>query len=272
MNKLRDSGEGFKLLEGKIRLLKLKTFFNGRYDDKNAFFSIHAGVGGRDAEDWVSILLKMYEGYFKRKGFGIEVLDRNYGEGGIKSVMLRVVGPFAFGWLKNETGVHRLVRISPFSKDKLRHTSFALVDVIPEIKNQDFEIKEGEIKIETSCASGPGGQYTNKRETRVRVVHLPTKISVSCQQARTQGENRKLALEILKSKLILLEEREKEKAISFQKKKIKVPTWSNQIRSYIFEPYKLVKDHRTGFEVNNLGEVLNGNLDEFIMQELERNQ
>ncbi len=270
LKKIDDAGEeALDLLEEKIHFLKLKTFLKGKYDDSNAFFSIYAGAGGKDAEDWAAILLRMYESYFKKKGFKSQILDKNYGEGGIKSVTLKVEDSFVFGWLKNEIGVHRLVRISPFSKDKLRHTSFALVDVVPEIKDQDFKINDDEIKIETSCSSGPGGQYTNKRETRVKIIHLPTKISVSCQQARTQGENKKLALEMLKSKLLLLNEEEKEKAISSEKSKVKIPTWSNQIRSYIFEPYKLVKDHRTGYETNNLDEVLNGNLDEFIIKEIE---
>lgn len=254
-----------------------KFFLSGKYDRLSAILEIKAGAGGRDAEDWVAILLRMYQRFCKRKGFSYKIIDQTFTEGGgpegrvgIRNVSLEIKGKYAFGILKNETGVHRLVRISPFSPKKLRHTSFAKVEVLPKFEQRDFkvELKESELKIETFKASGPGGQYVNKRETAVRITHLPTGIQVCCQSERSLAQNKKLALEILMSKLFLMKEKEKEKEINKFRKKELSPEFGRQIRSYIFHPYKLVKDHRTKVESSNLEEILDGKIDEFVEAEI----
>lgn len=216
----------------------------------------------------------MYEKYCQRKGFKTKILSQSFGqvgaEGriGTKQVSLEIRGKFAYGFLKGESGVHRLVRISPFSPKSLRHTSFALVEVLPEIpKEIDFKIKSEDLKIEFYKSSGPGGQYVNKRETAVRITHLPTGISASCQSERSQAQNKERAMEILKSKIYKVLEEFREKEISKIKKKVS-PSWGNQIRSYVFDPYKLVKDLRTNIETKNVEEVLDGNLDQFIEAEI----
>ncbi len=234
------------------------------YDKGNAIFSIYAGTGGRDAEDWVSILLRMYKKYFQKKNFKVKEISRVNGEGGIKSITMEVKGKGAFGLLKGENGVHRLVRISPFSAKRLRHTSFALVEVLPDIKEDKVKIKEEDLKIETLRASGPGGQYVNRRESKVRITHLPTGITVSCQSERLQGENKKKALRILQAKLLQRQQQEKEKKIRSQLGAVPIAEWGNQIRSYIFHPYKMVKDHRTNIKTSRLEEVLDGDLDRFV--------
>ncbi len=220
----------------------------------------------------------MYERYCQRKGFGIKILSQSFGEGGgpegrigTKQVSLEIKGPYAYGFLKGEAGVHRLVRISPFSSQSLRHTSFALVEAIPEISKdleKEIEIRPEDLKIEFYRASGPGGQYVNKRESAVRITHLPTKITVSCQSERTQGLNRERAMKILISKLYQLKEAEKEKELKKIKGQTPSASWGNQIRSYILHPYKLVKDLRTEVETSNIEEVLDGNLDEFVEAQL----
>ncbi len=206
----------------------------------------------------------MYQRFFSRKGFQAKELDKLQGEGGIKSVTLKVKGKYAFGWLKGENGVHRLVRISPFSAKKLRHTSFALVEVLPEIEESEIDIKDSDIKIETFKASGAGGQYVNRRESAVRITHLPTGISVSCQSERLQGENRKTALSMLESKLFSLSEYQAKEVAKKERGEYKEAKWGNQIRSYIFHPYKLVRDERTGKKTSKLEDVLDGNLDNFL--------
>jgi len=264
-------------LNEKIEAKEAEVFLSGKYDSNNAILTIVSGAGGKDAQDWAAILLRMYQRYCERKGFGFRILSQSFGEPGpegrigIKEVSLEIKGRFAYGFLRGESGVHRLVRLSPFSSKNLRHTSFALVDVLPQLseKSEEIEIREDDLRIDTYRASGPGGQYVNKRDSAVRITHIPTKILVSCQAERTQGTNRKKALEMLKSKLIQLKERQaKEELQGIKGKAVKVE-WGSQIRSYVFYPYKMIKDHRTETETSNIDDVLDGNLDEFIKKELQ---
>lgn len=266
-----------KALEKEIREKEIKIFLSEKYDKGNAILSIIAGAGGQDAQDWATMLLRMYEKYCALQGFKTKILSQSFGEAGgsegrvgIKEATMEVKGKYAYGLLKKESGVHRLVRISPFSQKKLRHTSFALVEVLPEIKIEDSEIllKPQDLKIEFYRASGPGGQYVNKRETSVRITHLPTGIVVSCQSERLQGENRRRAMEMLLAKLYQFKKEKKEKEVSEMKgKKISIE-WGNQIRSYVLFPYRLVKDLRTGFESSDVEKVLDGNLAPFIEREI----
>ncbi len=246
---------------------------SGKYDKKNAVFQIFAGAGGQDAQDWAAMLLRMYERYFLSKGFTVKIIEQSFGEGGgpdgrigIKEVTLEVKGPWVFGTLKAERGVHRLVRISPFSSKNLRHTSFAMVDVIPEIavKDEEIGINPDEIKVDTYKASGPGGQNVNKRETAVRITHLPTGLVASSQNERQQGINKEKAMSILISKLVRLREEEREAELSEIKGDRVSVGWGSQIRSYILHPYKMVKDLRTGVETSQVESVLDGKLDDFI--------
>ena len=264
-------------LIAKIEKKEVEVFLSGKFDKNNAILTIVSGAGGRDAQDWASILLRMYKRYCERKGFKARVLSQNFGEPGpesrigIKEAVLEIKGKLAYGLLKGESGVHRLVRLSPFSSKNLRHTSFALVDVLPELSNKsaDIEINEDDLRVDTYRASGPGGQYVNKRDSAVRITHLPTKTVVSCQVERTQGTNRKTAMEMLKSKLAQLKEREaKKEREEIKGKEVKVE-WGSQIRSYVLYPYKMVKDHRTKEETAQVDEVLDGNLDNFIKAEIE---
>jgi len=267
-----------QVLERKIYQQELKIFLSGKYDKGPAILSIYAGAGGRDAQDWVSMLLRMYERYCFSKGFKVKLLHQSFGEGGgpegrigLKQVTLQIKGLNAYGLLKKESGVHRLVRISPFSAKGLRHTSFALVEVLPELpKSEESEIKINpqDLKIETFRASGPGGQYVNRRETAVRITHLPTKITVACQVERSQALNRERAMELLYAKLYRLKEIEREKEIAKLKGKVVSIGWGNQIRSYVLHPYKMVKDLRTGIESSDVEGVLNGDLDQFIETEI----
>lgn len=272
------SEEELKKLEKRLKEKELRIFLSGKYDRGNAILSIIAGAGGQDAQDWATLLLRMYERYCQRKGFGSKILDQSFGKGGgpegrigTKSATLEIKGNFAYGLLKKETGVHRLVRISPFSAKDLRHTSFALVEVIPKIPKPEMEIKirPEDLKIEFFRASGPGGQYVNKKETAVRITHLPTGISAVCQAERSQAQNKDKAMEILQSRLHQHLEEKRQKEISKIKgdKKISA-SWGNQIRSYVFHPYKLVKDLRTGIETSDVEGVLDGNLDQFIEAEI----
>lgn len=263
--------------EEDLRKIEQRVFLSGKYDQGNAILSIYSGAGGQDAQDWTTILLRMYERYSAFKGFKTKILHQSFGEGGgpegrigTTQVTLEIKGKYAYGLLKKEAGVHRLVRISPFSPQKLRHTSFALVEVLPEIKTETsaIKIRPEDLKIEFYRASGPGGQYVNKRETSVRITHLPTGIVVSCQSERLQGQNRKKAEEMLLSKLHQLKEEKKKEEISKIKGKRISIEWGNQIRSYFLHPYKLVKDLRTGLETSDVEEVLDGNLDNFIEAEI----
>ena len=275
---LDDSSEA-ELRDGLVRLTEsidkeeVKAFMSGKYDRRDAVLQIFAGAGGQDAQDWAAMLLRMYERYLESKGFVVRVIEQSFGEGGgpegrvgIKEATLEVRGPWAFGTLKAERGVHRLVRISPFSSKDLRHTSFAMVDVVPELgsKDREIEIKPDEIKVDTYKASGPGGQNVNKRETAIRITHLPTGLVASSQNERQQAINKEKAMSILISKLVRLKEEEKEMELSKVKGDKVAVEWGSQIRSYVLHPYKMVKDLRTGVETSQVESVLDGDLDEFI--------
>ena len=240
--------------------------------------SIYSGAGGQDAQDWATMLLRMYERYCQRKGFKTEILHQSFGEGGgpegrigTKSVTLEIKGLPAYGYLKKENGVHRLVRISPFSTKKLRHTSFALVEVIPKIEDllkEGITINPEDLKTDFYRASGPGGQYVNRRETAVRIRHLPTGIVASCQSERSQAQNRKRTMELLYSRIYDFYKKKRKKEMAKVKGERISASWGNQIRSYVSHPYKLVKDLRTGLETSSVEKVLDGNIDEFIEAEV----
>jgi len=269
---LSEIAEKYKVLESKFNKLELVTFLSGKYDKNNAILTISAGVGGRDAQDWASMLLRMYSRYCESKEWDTTILHESLGEeGGVKSATLEVKGHYAYGYLKNEAGVHRLVRISPFSPNKLRHTSFAALEVLPEIEVKDIQIKPEDLKIDTFRSSGPGGQNVNKRETAVRITHLPTGIVVSCQTQRSQSQNHEKAMQILASKVHSLELKREEEELAKTKKIKKSAEWGSQIRSYVLHPYQMVKDHRTEYETSQVEKVLNGALDEFIEAELKSN-
>ncbi len=264
-------------LEERLKNKEKEIFLSGPYDKRNAILTIQAGAGGRDAEDWVALLAEMYQRFAERKNWKYCILSQNFTEGGgpegrigLREISLGIKGKFAYGLLKKESGVHRLVRISPFSAQGLRHTSFARVEVLPEIEETEsgIKIQPEDLKIETFRASGPGGQYVNRRETAVRITHLPTGITVSCQTERLQGENRKRAMQILIAKLYRLKQKEKEEELAKIKGEKVSAEFGNQIRSYVFHPYKLIKDHRTGVETSDVEGVLDGKLDKFIEAEI----
>ncbi len=273
-----------KELEEKIENFKkqlareeFKTFLSGKYDKNNAILEIRAGAGGVDSQDWTTMLLRMYERYCARRGFQTEIIHQSFGEGGgpegrigTKSATLEIKGNYAYGYLKKETGVHRLVRISPFSAQKLRHTSFTSVEVLPEFEKdeEDIKINPDDLKIDFFRSSGPGGQNVNKRETAVRITHLATNIIVACQSERFQAQNKEKAMKILYSKLFLLKEAEAKKEKEKVKGKITSASWGNQIRSYVLHPYKMVKDLRTEVETSSVEKVLDGELDQFIEAEI----
>lgn len=250
--------------------LRIKTLLNGEYDRNNAILSVHAGTGGVDAMDWAEMLLRMYTRWAEKRGYGVKMLDlQDDTEAGIKSATLLVEGENAYGYLKNERGVHRLVRISPFNAQGKRQTSFSMIEVTPEIDDDiNVEIDPDDIRIDTYRSSGAGGQHVNKTDSAIRITHLPTNIVVTCQNERSQHQNRDMAMKILKSKLIELAEQQKKANLKELKGDFSQNTWGSQIRSYVFQPYTMVKDHRTGAEVGNVQSVMDGNIDYFINEKL----
>jgi len=246
--------------------VELERMLSGENDARNAIITIHAGAGGRESQDWADMLLRMYSRFADRCGFGMESAEQTEGEeGGLKSTTFVLSGDHPYGYLKAESGVHRLVRISPFDANKRRHTSFASVFVSPEIDdNVEIKINDSELKVDTLRSGGAGGQHVNKVESAVRITHIPTGVVVLCQQERSQHKNRALAMKILRSKLYELEMRQRaDKAMEAHKGKMDI-AWGSQIRSYVLAPYQMVKDHRTGHETGNVGAVLDGDIIEFI--------
>ena len=249
-----------------LEALRLSTLLNGEYDKNNAIIRLNAGAGGTEACDWSSMLYRMYTRYADRNGFSVEVLDMLDGdEAGIKSVTFQVNGENAYGYLKSEKGVHRLVRISPFNAAGKRQTSFVSCDVMPEIEEDlDVEIIDDDLRIDTYRSSGAGGQHINKTSSAIRITHLPTGIVVTCQNERSQFQNKDKAMQMLKAKLYMLKQQENEEKISGIRGEVKDIAWGNQIRSYVLQPYTMVKDHRTGASSGNAGAVLDGDIDLFI--------
>ncbi len=259
-------------LEKEYNDLKISSLLNGEYDSSDCYLEIHPGAGGTEACDWASMLLRMYQMFFDKNDYKYKVIDKQNGEeAGIKSVTLEVSGYYPYGYLKGERGVHRLVRISPFDSNARRHTSFASVSVIPKIeKNIDIEIKETDLKIDVYHSSGAGGQSVNTSNSAVRITHLPTKIVVSCQVERSQLQNKNICMDMLKSKLYALEkEKENAKIKSLKGENIDI-NFGSQIRNYVLEPYKLVKDLRTGYETSNTSKVLDGDIKAFMEEYLEK--
>jgi peptide chain release factor 2 len=255
-----------KKLTSRFEQLECQQLFTGEYDKRNAMLALHAGAGGTEAQDWASMLLRMYLRWAERHGYDAEILDVSQGEeAGIKNAILEVRGDYAYGYLKGEHGVHRLVRLSPFDADHARHTSFVLVEVLPEAEETvDIQIKPEDLKIETFRSSGPGGQHMQKTSSAVRITHLPTGLVASCQSQRSQHQNKEAALRILYSRLLEMERKKKEEERARLKGERIEAGWGNQIRSYVLHPYKMVKDHRTEYEVQNAEAVLDGDLDGFI--------
>ncbi|GAB6935107.1 peptide chain release factor 2 [Calditerricola yamamurae] len=263
---LPEIAEHLAKLKEQLAQFELELLLNGPYDKNNAIVEIHPGAGGTESQDWASMLLRMYTRWAEDKGYVVETLDYQPGEeAGIKSVTLLIKGHNAYGYLKAEKGVHRLVRISPFDAAGRRHTSFVSVDVIPEMDDDvEIEIRPEDLRIDTYRSSGAGGQHVNKTESAVRITHLPTGIVVTCQSERSQIQNRERAMKILKARLLELKRQEQEKQLAELRGEQKEIAWGNQIRSYVFHPYSLVKDHRTGVEVGNVQAVMDGEIDVFI--------
>ncbi|MBQ5798534.1 MAG: peptide chain release factor 2 [Clostridia bacterium] len=259
--------------EEQLSAQRLETLLSGEYDSKNAILTFHAGAGGTEAQDWNEMLVRMYTHWGERHGFSVKMVDFLDGEeAGLKSAVLVIEGLNAYGYLKSENGVHRLVRISPFDSSGRRHTSFASIEVMPEIDDDaNIEIREEDLKVDTYRSGGAGGQHVNKTESAIRITHIPTGIVVACQNERSQHQNKEVALKMLKSKLIEIKEREHLEKIEDIKGVQKEIAWGSQIRSYVFMPYTLAKDHRTGFESGNINAVMDGDLDGFINAYLKMN-
>ena len=262
-----EAGAEIEKLRKDLDALRLETLLRGDYDHNNALLSLHAGAGGTEAQDWTSMLYRMYTRYCERKGFEVKVLDFLEGdEAGVKSVTFEVIGENAYGYLRPEKGVHRLVRISPFDANARRHTSFASLDVAPILEDEgdDIVIDMKDVRVDTYHSSGAGGQNVNKTSSAVRMTHFPSGIVVACQTERDQVQNRATCLKMLKAKLLELREREKEQQMADIKGEMKKIEWGSQIRSYVFQPYTMVKDHRTSYEVGNIDDVMNGNIEGFV--------
>ncbi len=261
-----EATEEFARFESGFEALRIQTLLSGEYDEENAILTIHAGEGGTESCDWANMLYRMYKRYAERKGFTVDVLDFLEGDvAGIKGITIQVNGENAYGYLKSEKGVHRLVRISPFNAAGKRQTSFASCDVIPDIeKNIDIDVAEDDLRIDTYRASGAGGQHINKTSSAIRITHLPTGIVVQCQNERSQHSNKDKAMQMLKAKLYILKEQEQAERVSDIRGEIKEIGFGSQIRSYVLQPYTMVKDKRTEAESSNTGAVLDGDLDVFI--------
>jgi len=267
---LREIRERIENLRRDIRKEEFRVFLSGKYDKSSAILEVASGAGGRDAEDFAAMVVRMYERYAEKKGWKAKIISASYGETGgpegrvgIKSASLEIAGTYAFGILKEESGAHRLVRKSPFSSGGVRHTSFVQVEVFPKIKEREGSgiLRDEDLKVDTFRASGPGGQHVNRRETAVRITHLPTNTVASSQSERVQGENKKIAMDILRSKLLQMEEERKKKEVEEAKGENFGSSWGTQIRNYVLHPYKIVKDLRTQKETSNVEEVLEGDLD-----------
>lgn len=263
---LEECEQGVAKFENDLETMTLSTLLSGEYDNKNAIITFHAGAGGTEAQDWAQMLFRMYCRWGERHGYKVSTLDYLDGdEAGLKSASILIEGENAYGYMKSETGIHRLVRVSPFDSEGRRHTSFASLEVMPEIDDTiDVEIAAEDIKMDVYRASGAGGQKVNKTSSAVRLTHIPTGIIVSCQVERSQHQNREVAMRMLKSKLVEIKEREHLDKISDIKGDQKEIGWGSQIRSYVFMPYQLVKDHRTNFEMGNITNVMDGDIDGFI--------
>ena len=263
---LEEVKAGLKALQETVETMTLQTLLSGEYDANNAILTLHSGAGGTESQDWTEMLYRMYSRWAEKAGFTVTVLDCLDGdEAGIKSITFQVAGLNAYGYCRAEKGVHRLVRISPFDASGRRHTSFASLEVMPEIEDDtSIEIAAEDIRIDTYRARGAGGQHLNKTDSAIRITHFPTGIVVSCQNERSQHKNKDMAMKMLKSKLVELKEQEQQEKIEGIKGEQKDIAWGSQIRSYVFHPYNLVKDHRTGFEMGNIGAVMDGELDGFI--------
>lgn len=262
----KEASKTIETLDSRLRNFELECMFSGKHDTNNAMLAIHAGAGGTEAQDWVDMLLRMYRRWAEIKGFSTQILDLLPGdEAGVKSVTIMVTGRYAYGYLRSEMGIHRLVRISPFDVNRKRHTSFASVFIFPELDDTiEVDINEKDLRIDTYRASGAGGQHVNKTSSAIRITHLPTKIVVQCQNERSQHRNKDIAMKMLKARLYDREkeiQREQHEKLQGDKKKI---AWGSQIRSYVMHPYQMVKDHRTNHEIGNISSVLDGNIEPFI--------
>jgi len=262
----------FENFKERLEELRLKTLLTGKYDRSNAIVSVHAGTGGVDAMDWASMLLRMYTRWCDKKGYTVKMIDyQDDTEAGIKSAVFIAEGENAYGYLKNEKGVHRLVRISPFNAAGKRQTSFAMIEVTPEIEEEiNVEIDPEDLRIDTYRSSGAGGQHVNKTDSAIRITHLPTNIVVTCQNERSQHQNKEMAMKILMARLTELAEQEHKENLKELKGDYSMNTWGSQIRSYVFQPYTMVKDHRTGAETANVGAVMDGAIDYFINEKLKQ--
>jgi len=277
-NELEEDGEyeglkkNYDELVERVDAMRLKTYLNGEYDACDAILTLHAGAGGTEAQDWTNMLYRMYTRYAEKKGYGIKTIDLLPGEeAGIKTVTFELSGDYVYGYMKAEKGVHRLVRISPFDANSRRHTSFASLEVMPVIEDDgEIEIRPEDLKIDTYRSSGAGGQHVNRTDSAVRITHLPTGIITQCQNERSQVQNREVAMTMLRAKLAEKKERENLERANEIKGEIKKIEWGSQIRSYVFCPYTLVKDHRTGYETGNVTAVMDGDLDGFINEYLKK--